>query len=194
MSKKTKAPAAPSDPALKEVAAQAALIIEREDERDALKAELKDTVANLKDQFGERVEALEAQIREGLEEVEDWTLAHPEAFGDKRSLVTNNIRIGYRTAGKPTIGHALGKDDDLLEHLQKNEILQARYVKWRIEPKVDKEAMISDVQFTQAGLPDEVKDAVRRAFKAAQDGVYLLNRLGVTAEKGETFFVERADK
>lgn len=177
-----------------EIGAYAEAVLAKEAALDAIKAKQKERLKAIKDKDAGRIKELDAEIAAELAALEQWALLHPDAFGKKRSFVEGAARIGFRTASKEQTSHPLGSDDDLLERLLADDHLQARYVRWKIEPTIDRETMIADHRLLDAGLPADAPLPVQAAHKRAQDGMYLLRQLGVRLEKGETFYVEPATK
>ncbi len=141
-------------------------------ERDALKAELEESIRKVRAGYEAAFARLDETAAALLEDVEAWAAGHPEAFAEKKSLELLHGTIGFRTS-TPRVALPRGADEEELASTLAEAGLTC-YV--RIRRELDRQRILADVA---EGWSAENNDA------AAVLGAY-----GIQVKQSDRFFAE----
>jgi phage host-nuclease inhibitor protein Gam len=137
-------------------------------ERDALKAELEESIRLTRAGYEAAFSRLDDTSKALLEDVEAWAAGHPEAFKDRKSMELLHGVIGFRTS-TPRVALARGLDEAELAAKLREDGLEL-FVRTRLE--LDKQSIITN--WNDAESPAEE----------------LLKALGISVKQSERFFAE----
>lgn len=126
-------------------------------------AQMDKRLLEIKADYEGEIGALETQIAEGTEQLQQWALENPDAFGKKKSIAFLAGTIGFRT-GTPKL--VLMRGWNWKKALEAVQIHLPNFI--RQAPEIDKEGILAQREELSPALP----------------------LVGMKADQGESFFIE----
>jgi phage host-nuclease inhibitor protein Gam len=133
--------------------------------RDGLMAEMDEGLTDIRARFEPQITAYGQEIGAAMKQAQQWALAHPEEFGDRKSIEMVHGLVGFRT-GTPKLKLLSGWTwEKVLEFISVNQLMDLI----RTKKEVDRELILAN------------RDCIKPET---------LKQIGIKVVQDEAFFVE----